>query len=288
VTNHRDQSTAGNLPPIAIMQGRLSAPVNGQLQAFPADTWEREFARAADAGLDAIEWIFESPTNPVLSPGGVARIRQLADQTRVAVRSICADYFMDAPLHRGTDAEVVGRVDVLRALVDRASDLGARHIVLPCVDQSAIANDSDRDRLVAVLADVIPYLDARDVELHLETSLAPDDFASLLGRVPPGVRANYDSGNSSSLGYDVAEEFAAYGERVGSVHIKDRIRGGGSVPLGTGDANFSALFHALDGVSYHGLFTLQVARGEPGDEVQLARKNRAFVLDQVNAAAARS
>ena len=37
------------------------------------------------------------------------------------------------------------------------------------------------------------------------------------------IKVNYDSGNSASLGYDPTDEFAAYGERVGSVHIKDRV-----------------------------------------------------------------
>jgi hexulose-6-phosphate isomerase len=80
------------------------------------------------------------------------------------------------------------------------------------------------------------------------------------------------------LGYDAAEEFAAYGDRVGSVHIKDRLRGGGSVPLGTGSADFPVLFDALDRVGYGGLYTLQAARGVDGDEVEWARSNRTFVL----------
>jgi sugar phosphate isomerase/epimerase len=37
------------------------------------------------------------------------------------------------------------------------------------------------------------------------------------------------------------EEFAAYGERVGSFHIKDRVRGGKTVPLGQGDTDFASL-----------------------------------------------
>jgi hexulose-6-phosphate isomerase len=93
----------------------------------------------------------------------------------------------------------------------------------------------------------------------------------------PSIKVNYDSGNSSSLGYRPAEEFAAYGKRVGSVHIKDRVCGGGTVPLGEGDADFPALFEALRRVEYRGDFILQVARGPEGDEVAWARTNRAFV-----------
>jgi hexulose-6-phosphate isomerase len=88
---------------------------------------------------------------------------------------------------------------------------------------------------------------------------------------------NYDSGNSASLGYSPSAEFGAYGSRVGSVHIKDRVRGGGTVPLGTGDTDFDTLFSCLDDAAYEGDYVLQVARGADGDEVNWARRNRAFL-----------
>ncbi len=125
---------------------------------------------------------------------------------------------------------------------------------------------------------MLPVLDETGVELHLETSLAPQPFADLLARLPhPSVKVNYDSGNSASLGYSPRSEFAAYGSRVGSVHVKDRLRGGGTVPLGTGDADFEALFSCLADIGYEGDFVLQVARGTEGDEVNWARQNRAFL-----------
>jgi hexulose-6-phosphate isomerase len=91
------------------------------------------------------------------------------------------------------------------------------------------------------------------------------------------VKVNYDSGNSASLGYVVKEEFAAIGNNIGSVHIKDRICGGGTVPLGCGNADFAAVFENLRQISYSGDFTLQVARGKVGDEVNWARHNVDFL-----------
>ena len=64
---------------------------------------------------------------------------------------------------------------------------------------------------------------------------------------------------------------------MGSVHIKDRVRGGGTVPLGTGDADFEATFKELSRIGYQGDITLQVARSEPGRELEWARANRNFV-----------
>jgi hexulose-6-phosphate isomerase len=88
---------------------------------------------------------------------------------------------------------------------------------------------------------------------------------------------NYDSGNSASLGYSPRDEFGAYGARVGSVHVKDRVLGGGTVPLGRGDADFLGLLEGLRRTEYAGDFILQAARGESGGEVELAKHNRAFV-----------
>jgi L-ribulose-5-phosphate 3-epimerase len=87
------------------------------------------------------------------------------------------------------------------------------------------------------------------------------------------VMVNYDSGNSASLGYQPKDEFAAYGARVGSVHLKDRRKGAGTVPLGEGDTDFAALFECLGAVSYRRDFIMQVARGIAGDELQWARHN---------------
>jgi L-ribulose-5-phosphate 3-epimerase len=125
---------------------------------------------------------------------------------------------------------------------------------------------------------MLPAAERTGVELHLETDLDPDAFRRFLSQVEhPLVKVNYDSGNSASLGYHPTKELAAYGERVGSVHIKDRVRGGSTVPLGTGDTDFEALFAGLRGLRYSGDFVLQVARGVAGEEVEWARQNLAFV-----------
>jgi hexulose-6-phosphate isomerase len=92
------------------------------------------------------------------------------------------------------------------------------------------------------------------------------------------LKVNYDSGNSASLGFDLRDEFAAYGTRIGSVHVKDRIQGGGTVPPGTGDANFALLFERLKDIDYKGDFILEAARGTSGDEVAWAKRNREFIL----------
>jgi len=272
---------------LGIMQGRMIPPTAGRFQCFPRGGWEREFPRAAEAGLDCIEWIFDAhgeDVNPIADSAGLARMRALTAATGVGVFSVCADWFMDFPLVRAEPAILAHRVEVLAWLLGRCQELGAGRVVIPFVDASRIDSPADLDQAVEALERVLPFAERTGVELHLETSLAPAPFKALLDRLPhPLLKANYDSGNSSSMGYAPAEEFGAYGDRVGSVHIKDRVRGGGTVPLGTGDADFEALFAALARVAYRGDIILQVARGAEGDEVAWARGNREWVLARLPA-----
>jgi len=166
----------------------------------------------------------------------------------------------------------------LLTLLERCVDTGIGRIVLPFVDASSIRTRDDEAQARSAVEAALITAEGLDIEFHLETDLEPEQFARFLEPFPrSNVFVNYDSGNSASLGFRAAEEFAAYGDRVGSVHIKDRVRGGSTVPLGTGDADFDAIFTALDQVGYRGDLILQVARGTPGDELSWARTNREFV-----------
>jgi L-ribulose-5-phosphate 3-epimerase len=266
---------------LGIMQGRLVPPMEGRFQAFPRGRWAEEFPNAAAAGLDAIEWIYDSygvGANPIENDAGIESVVELSRIHQIAVRSMCADYFMDFTFVRATDSERAERIAQLIWLLGQARRLGVTRIVLPFVDNSAIRDEDDRGAVIDTLQRALPAAEAAGIELHLETSLAPEEFAALLARIPhPYVKVNYDSGNSSSLGYRPAEEFAAYGDRLGSVHIKDRVLHGSTVPLGQGNADLDAVFAGLRRLNYAGDFILQVARATPGDEVAWARQNRAYV-----------
>jgi len=260
------------------MQGRLLPPQAQRFQSFPREGWRKEFAFAAEAGLDAIEWIYDEygeDVNPLATNDGVTEIKGLSQQSGIAVVSVCADYFMDRPLVSATGSELTTSVERLSWLLDRCRLAEIERVVLPFVDQSRIQDEDAMARVVDVIGSLLPKAEVHAVELHLETSLAPDAFARLLDRLPhPYLKVNYDSGNSASLGYNPLEEFRAYGERIGSVHIKDRLRGGGTVPLGRGDADLRAVFDGLEKLAYRGDFVLQVARGNVNDEVDWARRNR--------------
>lgn len=270
---------------IAIMQGRLLPPQDGRFQCFPRGCWREEFPRAAAAGFDAIEWIYDlygADVNPLGSDSGIEEMQALQRQHKIDVVSVCADYFKDRPFITASPAEFRELESHLVWLLNRSRLVGITRIVLPFVDASRITTSVQETQVVEMLLDVLPHATNAGVKIHLETSLAPENFAALLAKLPhPMLNVNYDSGNSSSLGYDTRCELAAYGPRIDSVHIKDRVRGAGTVPLGQGDANIPALLSGLAAIDYRGDFVLEVARGTPGEEVKWTRQNRLYLVQRL-------
>ena len=97
--------------------------------------------------------------------------------------------------------------------------------------------------------------------LNLETDLAPTQFLSLIKSInSPNIKVNYDSGNSASIGFDIEEEFAAYGDYISIFHIKDRLLNHGSVFLGQGDVNFKLMAQLLKQHPHIKKLTLQASR----------------------------
>jgi hexulose-6-phosphate isomerase len=267
------------------MQGRLVPPEGGRFQSFPRNNWRREFELAKRAGLDSIEWIFDlygEDVNPLGTDAGLAEMSTLGDRYGIRVASVCADYFMDRPIVRANAAEREELAQRLLWLVGRCKKIGIERIVIPFVDASRILSDDDEQHALEVLRTVLPVAERASIEIHLETAFAPDEFKRFLAKMDaPNVRVNYDSGNSASLGYDPSEEFRAYGSSIGSVHIKDRKLGAGTVALGTGDTQLDSVFEQLARLGYTGDYILQAARGEEHAEVALAKANLEFVRTSI-------
>jgi L-ribulose-5-phosphate 3-epimerase len=268
-------------PAIGIMQGRLLPPVDGRFQAFPARRWREEFPKAAAAGLSCIEWIFEKPNeerNPLRHDEGLAEVERIAGETNVGVRSICADYYMTEQLLHPDGSRNGPNVAHLEWLVGQAAQLKATYVVLPFVDSSSLKTPQRIAGAIELLREVAPRAGPGSVELHIECDLPPPAFRDLLERVAqPNVKANYDIGNSASLGYRPCEELPAIGPYLGSVHVKDRQRAGGTVPIGSGSADLPQAFRHIRSAGFARWLILQVAREEELDHVALARRNRLLV-----------
>ena len=256
---------------IGVMQGRLLPKYQGRYQAHPIGYWEDEFEIAASLGVDLIEFILDYndfEENPLMSASGCKKIIEIANQSDVKVKTICADYFMDAPLH-STDLNVATlSAAVLRELIINSRTIGVTDIVLPLVDQSSVRDSESQDQFIRAIEPFLPYLDENNMNLNLETDLDPTAFKSLLNQINSDhVTVNYDTGNSAGLGYDPEQEFAAYGDRITDIHIKDRVKNGFSVCLGQGSADFTQIFKCVQNYGYSGPFIMQAFRDDDGLEI---------------------
>lgn len=256
---------------IGVIQGRLLPKYKGRYQAHPLGYWQEEFDVASKVGLDCIEFILDyndAEKNPLLIEGGVDELLAISKKTGVSIKTVCADYFMEAPLHSIDKIVAEESFVILTRLVNTATQLGVTDIVIPCVDQSTLDGEEAVERFVVQVNKIIPLIEKVGVNLSLETDLDPSAFVKLLDRLDSKrITVNYDIGNSAALGYDPIEELTAYGDRITDIHIKDRVLGGGPVTLGEGDANFELFFNKLKEFKYHGPFIMQAYRDDEGVEI---------------------
>ena len=256
---------------IGVMQGRLLPKYQGRYQAHPVGYWQDEFIVARKFELDCIEFILDynnAEDNPLIKEGGVEEIKIIVEQTGVDVKTICADYFMEAPLHSEQIEIANSSQELMIRLLNNVVELGVTDVVIPCVDQSTLGGKPAVDRFVETLLPIVVVAEKHGINLSLETDLAPQLFIELLERFNSNrVTVNYDIGNSAALGYDLFEELECYGKRITDIHIKDRVLAGSPVELGKGDANFYAFFNKLKEFDYQGPFIMQAYRDEEGVEI---------------------
>ena len=256
---------------IGVMQGRLVPKYQGRYQAFPIGMWQDEFKAAKECGLDLIEFILDfndAEENPLLKEGGVEEIKSIINKTGISVQTICADYFMEAPLHSSDDKVSEESFKILEQLLEVAKILQITDIVIPCVDQSSLETKDAVNRFVEQITKIIPKIEKQNINLSLETDLAPQPFIELLDKLnSKNITVNYDIGNSAALGFNSDEELEAYGDRITDIHIKDRLLGGGPVTLGEGNANFKKFFTKLKEFNYRGPFIMQAYRDDEGVEI---------------------
>ena len=268
---------------IGIMQGRLSPRIDGKIQAYPASTWQKEFEIAQEIGYAAIEWIVEKPveTNALMTTSGKAEIKKVIASTGVRIDYVCADIFMQQPLVRMTEEIKSQNKDYLLEILKNAKEVGALGVEIPFVDNSSIKNDNEKQEFIDAMQDAFNLAKDLDIKISLETDLSPIDFKELLEQIGLDfVQANYDIGNSASLGFDPKEELDAYGQRILNVHVKDRKLGGTTVPLGTGNADINLVIQKLQEFGYSGGLTMQAARGV--NDVETAKEQLYYVRNLLN------
>jgi hexulose-6-phosphate isomerase len=245
-----------------VMQGRLSRQSPLGYQVFPQENWECEFLEAANRRLEHIEWVIDETCwieNPIINLS--EKISTLSSTNNVRVLSACLDIFMT----RGLETTNLEMWNFLDRIVEKSIDLEIRYLILPFVDEnSALRNISESS-----LMDIFKKLENRfadsKIKFAIESDLPPIEFKKLMIRLNPELMCiNYDLGNSASLGYSYQSEMENYLSYIEVVHIKDRLLGGKSVPLGTGNANIKQALNDFKSSSFRGIVTMQAYRNTQG------------------------
>jgi L-ribulose-5-phosphate 3-epimerase len=269
------------MPRIGFMQGRLSPQIDGKIQAFPWPHWEMEFTIAGEARFECMEWTLDADRlheNPLMLPAGQARIRELAASSGVRVNSLTGDCFMQEPFWKAPGHRREPLLADLAAVLEACSAVGVSFVVIPLVDNGRLENNGQRDSLIEGLLPQSPTLARRRMAILFESDFAAQPLANLMSRFPVETfGVNYDIGNSAALGFDAQGDLRAYGSRVRNVHVKDRLLGGTTVPLGTGAADFPKVFRELARVGYRGDFILQTARARDGHHLDVLVRYREMV-----------
>lgn len=269
-----------------IMQGRLTPSKGRGIQFFPFDHWQEEFRIGKELGIREIEWIFDYEQyeqNPLWTPEGVEQIRRICSETGVRIRSVCFDYFMRRPFFKAQDEQRnelrKENLRFIETVLQGISGIGATLLEIPLVDDSSMKDENEKEAVRVFVREVVAMGKQRGIKISLETDLPPVIFKEYLDSIESEIYANYDSGNSSGLGYQHDLEITSLGAYIANVHIKDRKLHGTTMKLGTGSADFDQVFSALKEIGYDKSIILQAARGEDGLEAENIGNQLVFVKD---------
>jgi L-ribulose-5-phosphate 3-epimerase len=258
---------------LGFMQGRLCERVDGKIQAFPWRDWESEFPAAAAIDLHLMEWTLDQDRlyeNLLMTADGQERIRMLCRHHDISIRSLTGDCFMQAPFWKVEGEARANRQRDFLAIGSACAQVGIQMMVVPLVDNGRLETSEQEDVLVRFLLEQQPFLSELNLQVIFESDFAPPELARFISRLPvEQFGINYDIGNSAALGFAPDEEFEAYGKRIVNVHVKDRVLGGTTVPLTTGNADFNSVFAALFRIGYQGNFILQTARAVDGNHAEV-------------------
>jgi hexulose-6-phosphate isomerase len=254
---------------IGFMQGRLSPLVGNRIQAFPWGNWRQEISVAPQLGFRLMEWTIDQEQlcdNPLLTAAGQVEIAKACRRDGVGIPSLTGDCFMQAPFWKVQGHERRSLQRDFMAVAKACAALKISIIVVPLVDNGRLDTAAQEDTLVAFLRGQMAWLAGHGLRVAFESDFDPEALARFIGRLDSvcfGI--NYDIGNSAALGFNPVQEMAAFGARILNVHVKDRVRGGTTVSLGTGHADFDTTFAALHGVGYRRNYILQTARAVDDD-----------------------
>lgn len=289
---------------LGIMQGRLTAPMERVGIQFPLyDLAEitNEFDSAKYLKLDYIEWNICKGT-PTLFMGDFyckETVRGLEESTNILSSSICLDYLMYLDLKRN---DLLLITNMTNWIVNMASNVGCNTLVIPIYNinmnilpiRYLISLISERYYYIKIAFEFLDsnsftginfindllYVDKLNFRDNAKVGCCFDigNNCLVLGNVVTPPHKNYEG---------IIKEMENYyrHNKLSHIHIKERDKHGNTVQLGKGiigKKGWREIFSFLKDINYSGDYTLQVARGKNGDEMNHIHSQVEFVKGLIN------
>ena len=267
---------------IGFMQGRLSPMIKGKIQAFPIKNWKKEFKLGKALNFKRIEWTLDQNKlyeNPLMHSKGREQIKKIIKKNGYKIDSVVGDCFMNSPFWKlNKKKSNIAKKDLIN-IIYACNKAGITKIIVPLVDGGSIDNKKQEEVLIKYLNSITKLLKFFNIQILFETNFPPKKNLKFIKKFDKNFFGiNYDIGNSASKNFDPKEEINTYGKYIKHVHIKDRKKGGATVFLGTGNADFKEVFKKLKKIKYKGLFIIQGARAKDNNHFLILKKYRDFTI----------
>ena len=186
---------------------------------------------------------------------------------------------MQAPFWKTSDSRYSEKLkDDFKAIVNSCNKTNIKLLVVPLVDDGSLTNIHEENTLIDFLIDQQQYFKRSGIRIAFESDFSPVELHRFISKLDHDVFGiNYDIGNSASLGLCPEEDFSFFGDRILNVHVKDRLLGGTTVPLGDGHADFCNVYRLLKSLNYRGNYILQTARADDDNHSEVLLKYKRFV-----------
>jgi L-ribulose-5-phosphate 3-epimerase len=267
---------------IGFMQGRLTPIKNGKIQEFPIKNWKNEFKAGKALNFKIMEWTLDSHKlyeNPLMHSKGREQIKKIVKKNGYKIHSLVGDCFMNTPFWKKNKKESLKLKKDFINIMYASSKIGIKKIIVPLVDGGKIENKKQEKALIEFLNSITEILKFHNIQILFESDFPPNKYLKFIKKFNKDLFGiNYDIGNSASKNFDPKEEIAAYGRYIKHVHVKDRMKRGKTVFLGSGNADFKTVFKKLKKIKYKGLFIIQGARAKDNNHALVLKKYRDFTI----------
>ena len=225
---------------LAMVQGRLSSEMAGKFQYFPIHNWRSEFHKAKELGFDIIEWIISDFSNPIFDAVSQKKIIKLVEESGLEISSISLDLLMPKTLDLFSTQEIGWIFENINKISKRVK---LSRVSIPIEETCGIRDPQTFNKVQNKLKEILSLNYFEGYSIAIETDMTPSAIRHfLMNKSLQNVGVLLDIGNAAAYGYRLEDYIAQVGEKVFSLHIKDRLSGiGPSVPLGEGSAEFDYL-----------------------------------------------